>query len=128
MATISDPNPPATIIEQTGDITTDSVVDVVMTGMTLTPAAGTYAVFLSGSVDHGSAGGSIETSIYSAGARVPASERRFLRGADPVTCSFACHAKVTVNGAQAIEGRWRVAAGIGTMHERTLLISEVMDV
>ena len=38
---------------------------------------------------------------------------------------FCCVAVVTVNGAQSIEGRWRVSAGTGTMYVRGLTLLKV---
>lgn len=121
------PPPAATLAAATGDITTASGTDVVATSMTQTPAAGTYLVAFSGSLDHDSNSSSIETSVWSAGSQVASSERRFVRGAGQgnVTGSFICQAKVTVNGSQAIEGRWRTSGATATMHERVLSILEV---
>ncbi len=68
------------------------------------------------------------TSIWSAGSQVSASERENKRGAGQgdVHTAFSCMARVTVNGSQAIEGRWRVDAGTGTLElGRTLAIIEV---
>lgn len=120
-------DPASSIAEATGDITTTSATDVLVTTMTITPASGTYLVWFTGSVDHSANNGSIELSIYSAGSQVAASERSFARGAGQgnVTVSFACSAKVTVNGSQAIEGQWRTPAATATMHERTLKILKV---
>ena len=41
--------------------------------MSVTPAAGTYLVWFTGSVDHSANGGSIEMSIYAGGAQNAAS-------------------------------------------------------
>lgn len=110
----------------TADTTTTSATDVLVSGMTLTPAAGTYLVWFTGSVDHSSSNDSIETSIYAGGVQNSASERRFTRGLfSNVTTPFSSVAIVTVNGAQAIEGRWRTTAATATMHERTLAILRV---
>lgn len=121
------PPPAATLAASTDDTTTASATDVVAALMTLTPAARTYLVTFSGSLDHSSNSSSIETSIWSAGSQAPSSERRFTRGAGQgnVSSSFFCQAKVTVNGSQAIEGRWRTSGATATMHERVLSILEV---
>jgi hypothetical protein len=119
--------PAATEATATADTTTTSATDVLVNAMTLTPAAGTYTVFFTGSVDHSANNGDIDTSVYSGGVQVASSERTFGRGAGQgnVTSSFCCVAIVTVNGAQAIEGQWRTSGATATMHERALTISEV---
>ena len=92
--------------------------------MTLTPVAGTYAVWFTGSVAHSVFGSSIFTSIYSGGVQFAASQRVATLG-DNDENSFACVAEVVVNGAQAIEGRWRTSIPTATMHQRVLYILRV---
>jgi hypothetical protein len=95
--------------------------------MTVTPVSGTYLVWFTGSVDNSTTNSSIFTSIYSNGAQVASSERNFRRGGSQgnVASAFDCAARVTVNGSQAIEGRWRVDAGTGSMYQRSLMILKV---
>lgn len=112
--------PSSALIGATGDITTTSTTDVIATSMIETPVAGTYMVEFSGSVDHGTNGATIELSIHVDGAQQASSERRFMRGNQNISSPFSCKARVTVNGTEQIEGRWRVSSGTGTMHERTL--------
>jgi len=106
-------------------ITTGSLTDVLATGMTLTPAAGTYLVWFTGSISHGANGESIYASIYYGVNQVAASERRYQRGNQAHGSSFACAALVTVNGAQAITGQWRTTAATATMYQRSLQILRV---
>lgn len=120
--------PDATIAEATADTTTTSTTDVLVAGMTLTPAAGTYKVSFTSSVEVTVAGATTFPSIYVAGVQEASSEREiqrtgFLGGL--LSQGFACEAIVTVNGSQAIEGRIRTTAGTATIHERTLTIVEV---
>jgi hypothetical protein len=95
-----------------------------MSGMTLTPAAGTYVVWFSGDLAH-SVAATINTSLYVGGVLVAASERAWQRGAQTVQSSFACACKVTVNGSQAIEGRWRTSGATATNNRRQLVIMRV---
>lgn len=120
-------NPASSIVEATADTTTTSGTDGVADSMTVTPAAGTYAVWFSGSIEHSSNNSTINLSIYSGGSQVAASERLFRRGAGQgdVATTFTCMAKVTVNGSQAIEGQWRTSSSTATMHQRQLLIVAV---
>lgn len=103
----------------TATITTSSNTDVVATGMTLTPPAGTYLVWFSGSAKPDTTvGGNVFMSIYAGGVQIPSSEEN-LQGAQ---APFASVAKVTVDGTQTIEGRWRVDIGTATMKQRNLTI------
>ncbi len=115
------------LIEDAVTTTTTSVTDVLMTSMTVTPAAGVYEIFFQGSVDHGSGGASIFTSIYLDGVQEASSEREFRRGGaqGDVAASFNGMARVTVDGTQAIEGRWRTTAGTATAFERQLRIKRI---
>ena len=104
----------------TDDITTTSDTDVRATGMVLTPPKGTYLVWFSGSATVQNAP-NIFLSIYSNNTQVASSEQPLVKDAP-----FACVAKVTVNGTQTIEGRWRTGDGImETMSKRNLTIMEV---
>ena len=122
--------PTTTEATATTTTTTTATTDTQTNSMTLTPVAGTYMVWFSGSVTDNTRGASIYTSIYSAGAQVAYSEQESNVGGDDVNTwigvlPFTCIAKVTVNGAQAIEGRWRVSTGTGTMYERTLTLLRI---
>lgn len=105
--------------------TTTSVTDVVIVGMTVTPAAGTYlARFCSSTVNSGNGAERNFVSIYSGGSQVPYSEVRLGisgGGVVPVTTI----AQVTVNGSQAVEARWRVIAGTGSMYQRSLILTRL---
>ena len=102
-------------------ITTTSTSAVLMSGMTVTPPAGTYLVWFTG--DFAQTTGSALTgtmAIFVAGNLVTASERSC---GDSVTAAkepFCCVARVTVTGAQAIEGRWRTTNGTIQNTRRTL--------
>lgn len=124
----ADSEPDATIAEATVDTTTTSGTDVLVSGMTLTPVAGTYKVSFTGSVEVSVSGAITFPSIYVGGVQEASSERQiqrtgFLGGT--ISQGFACEAIVTANGSQAIEGRIRTTAGTATIHERTLIIVEV---
>jgi hypothetical protein len=113
------------IAAATAGTTTTSASDVLVAGATLTPAAGTYLVWFTGSHSQ-SNNNDLYTIIYSGGSPVAASERTFNRGATTsATTSFSSTAKVTVNGSQAIEGRWRITGGTATLTQGQLMILKV---
>lgn len=107
----------------TADTTTTSAVDVLVTGMTLTPIAGTYLVWFDSGMEISGAG-TISVSIYFGGVQVADSVRTLRPGAAAPTSATSI-AKVTVNGSQAIEARWNVTAGTGTAHQRNLTVMRV---
>lgn len=109
----------------TTTITTTSTTDILATSMSITPESGTYLVIFSGSASNSSNNQSIFPSVYVDGVQVAASERRVFRLAANDGAPFACVTQATVNGAQAIEGRWRVSAGTGSMYQRTLVLVKV---
>lgn len=126
--------PPPSSFEAAGTstITTTSATDVLASGMTLTPAAGTYIAMFSGSLQHSAENQSIFTSIYVGGTQEAASERGwnntdtlFNTNGNLIVSSFASIKRVTVNGSQAIEGRWRTTAATASMFQRTLVLIEV---
>ncbi len=111
----------------TADTTTTSATDVLMNLMKLTPAAGTYLAMFSTSVEHNTNSSDVFTSIYVGGAQIAHTERKATPqnasvGSDSQGIGLASQAIVTVNGSQAIEGRWRATAATATAHQRTLTI------
>jgi hypothetical protein len=116
-----------TQVTATADATTTSASDVALSGMSITPGAGDYLIWFSGSMES-SATSTQYASIYVNGAQLGHSERRvFTEGSIPST-SFpvATHAYVTGVGAgQAIEVRWRTTGGTATMHQRTLVVQRL---
>ena len=109
-----------------GSITTNNGSDTQMSGMTLTPPAGTYMVWFTGDITDNSNGSVATPNIYVGGLTVTSSERPFTRGSTGVTASFDCVARVTVNGSQAIQGMWRASGGsTATNTRRSLAIVRV---
>jgi hypothetical protein len=67
---------------------------------------------------------SVHVAIFAGGVEVTPSNRKFVRGNQQQVAPFTCIAKVTVNGSQAVEGRWKVQSGSsGTITERSLLLT-----
>lgn len=117
-------------ISATADTTTTSTTDVLVSGMTVTPVSGTYLVWFSSSVDHSNQSVAVVVSLYSGGTLKANSVRspipRF-NGVGAITLGpvVAINGTVTVNGAQAIEIRWKTASGTATMHQRCINIVKV---
>jgi len=112
----------------TGDITTTSGSDVVASGMTLTPGAGDYLVWFSGSIEASGGNTTQNVSIYVNGVKAAHTEREIFTEESIPNSSFpvATHLYVTGVGAgDTIDVRWRTSSGTATMHERTLTVEKV---
>lgn len=110
--------------------TTTSTTDVVMTGMTITPVAGTYLVWFSASFTNNTGGDTITVSINVGGTQKADSVRTvipFESGTfgNPQTIPLATQGVVTVNGSQAIAIDWHTSGGTATVNQRTLNILRV---
>ena len=115
-------------VNATGDVSTTSGSDVVVSGMTLTPGAGDYLVWFSGSVEASGSNTTQNVSIYVNGVKAAHTEREvFTEGSIPDT-SFPVATQLYVTGVGAgetIDVRWRTSGGTATMHERTLTVEQV---
>ncbi len=114
-------------VSATADDATGSATDVVASGMTITPGAGDYHVWFSGSVES-NATSFQHVSLYLNGVQIPHTERQITTESSIPNTSFpvALHAKLTgVTGGQAIDVRWRTSAGNATMHQRTLVVTQI---
>lgn len=106
----------------TAQATTTSLTDTLLTSMTLTPAAGTYLAVFSGSMVNSANGAQrLWVSIYAAGVQDTGSERVVGVGGGAYA-SVQTQAVVTVNGSQAVEVKWRAAAGTNTAQARSLTL------
>jgi hypothetical protein len=114
----------STLLSSTGMITTTSKDFVLVPGMSATPSQGTYIVTFSGTMENDSKSKAVQVAIFADGTEVAHSKRKFQRGNVSQVAPFTCIAKITVNGSQAIEGRWKVDANSsGTITERSLLLT-----
>lgn len=117
---------PADQVSATGDITTVSATDVLMTGMTITPGLGNYLVMFSASFDHSASGGSIFVNLYNNGVLVAHTERQYTRGSQPMTIGLAFQSSPeAIPAAKAFEVRWRTSGATATVHERTFTVKEL---
>ena len=124
------PMTPADTFQATAtiDTTTISATDELVSGMTLTPGAGDYLVWFSGSVEGTASNSTQFVSIYQNGSKVNHSEREIHSEGSIAPNSFpvATHAHITSLGAsQPIEIRWRTTAPTATMHQRTLVVQKI---
>ena len=123
-------DPTADLAEATDVISTTSSSYVLAASMTLTPASGTYLVWFSGVCQHSVHIERLSTAIYSGGTLVSASEREWSgyesQNPPPGYSPFATYAKVTVNGSEAIEGRFKeMDLGTARLRQRQLMILKI---
>jgi hypothetical protein len=107
------------------NITTTSASDVVMTGMTTTPAAGTYQVIFSSWFTHSNGNATVTLSIYAGVTQSTGSIRTFVPftgaiGGANNGATGGTNAIVTVNGSQAIALEWHTSTGTATAHNGTM--------
>jgi hypothetical protein len=112
----------------TANATLNSATYTLLTGMTLSPAAGTYLALFSTSAD-GVSGSIIDTSLFVGGAQIAHTERSVTQEASIPNTAFvhAIVAKVTVTAGQAVEVRWKNSGTAGniTAYQRTLTLYKV---
>lgn len=116
----------STKVGNAGDITTTSSSMVLATGMTITPVSGTYLVWWGGPVTTDTNGNSVALAIFSGGTIEADSEQNSSWDKADFINPVMCIAKVTVNGSEAIEGRWfTVGGGTAKLFQRALMILRV---
>lgn len=101
---------------------TSSTTDVVITGLTVTPQSGTYAVFFNSDATVTQNNANITHTIYKAGAAVTDSIRR----TQSVSANFIFQQSsisiVQFNGSQACDVRVKTSQGTLTVNGRTLVL------
>lgn len=103
------------------NITTTSATDVVLTGMTVTPPAGTYLVIFGAWLTHNVGNATVTISIYIGGVQNTASIRTTLPFSGAVGSAnngmtTSTNAIVAVNGSQAIALEWHTSSATATAH------------
>jgi len=104
---------------------TSSATDVVITGFTLTPSAGTYFVSADIVTSQSTNNAVLTASVYSAGVQVTNSERVHHHAPAGGNRPTHLQAFVTLNGSQAVDIRVRTSAGTLTVNQRSLIILRV---
>jgi hypothetical protein len=109
----------------TANATTTSTSYVLMTGMTITPGAGTYLAIFSTSISNSSSGVNTFISLFSNGAQIASSETvmNFFKAND--IGDMAANKIITVAAGQAIEVKWKVDSGTGTARARVLSLVRI---
>lgn len=114
-------------------VTTTSGTYSVVSGMTTTPPAGTYLVIFTGTFRIASDGADGNFAIFKAGSVVQESVRRHFTTVtvllglinNNLQSSGTPMAKVTVDGTQLIEGRFRAASGTIACDDRSMILVRI---
>lgn len=116
-------------VSATTSTTTTSTTDVLMNAMSpATLPAGDYLVLFGTTLESNNTGANVFISIWVGGAQVADTEKMCqpqfsaggLGGSPSNDVPVETHAIVTLNGSQALEGRWRTSAGTATALRRKL--------
>lgn len=120
-----------TEVSATASATAGTGADALLTGMTITPTAGTYMIWFSCDLNSATSGVVVSLSIYIGGSQKADSLRKIMPFAGGTLTAgsqrsaAAIQGLVTVNGSQAIEIRWSASAGAPTTAARTMNILRV---
>lgn len=102
--------------------TTTSTSDVLITGFSVTPQAGTYAVFYNGSSYLTTTPKAHWWSVYKAGVKVADSERQQDTSHSNQTMVDSTMTIISVNGSQTVDVRVRTSNGSLSIYQRSLLL------
>lgn len=109
-------------IISTTPFSTSSATDVVITGMTITPQAGTYAIWISGEWQDSNASAVMRATIYNNGVAVSDSIRTYQSFGAAKSGPVYTQTISQVNGSQAIDFRINTSSGTLTVNARSLLL------
>lgn len=99
-----------------------STTDVLVTGMTITPSSGTYAVIVSASMQSSGASSLISGSLYKAGSIIADSSRPFRVPGSNTACVYSTLTVSTFNGSQACDLRVNTSSATMTVNQRSMLL------
>ena len=108
----------------TATVSTTSTTDVLMTGMTVTPAAGTYLVMFSSWCNQSNGADTIVISLYNGSTLQTGTTRSLIPFPNNLLVStlnipVATQAIMTATGSAAISVEWHVNGGTGSCYDRT---------
>lgn len=117
--------PAAQEVSSTSGMSIASTTDVLITGMTITPPAGTYRVHFDAAVSATTNNSTLGFAVYAGGTINTDSNKSFQFSPANAIQYIGTTGTVTVDGTQAIEIRGRRSAGTTTVRVRTMHILRV---
>ena len=121
--TFANPLPTLYEVLQTASTTNPNTSDTVITGLTLTPPAGDYTATFDSTVDSTTNARLHTFSIYVNGVQVASTVRTIFTDTAKYQSISIKSGKLTVNGSQAIDVRWAMSAGVGTIYQRIFTLT-----
>ena len=120
-------NPLPTVLEVLGTstLTTASASDVVLTGVTLTPTVGTYVVDFTTYITNSTNDTAVTFSVYVNGVQVASTIVENSAHSTRAQNVSVTSGKIAVTGTQAIDIRWRTAAGTASAFNRVFRLTQV---
>ncbi len=108
-------------VSATASTNTTNTSDALMSGMTLTPTAGTYLGLFNTDCSSSADDATISASIYLNGVQLSETERSIVPRSNGANGRglLATQAVVSPNGSEAVEVRWKVSSGTGTANNRS---------
>jgi hypothetical protein len=111
-----------TEVTSTATNTTTSLTDVLIPSMTMTPGAGNYKAMFSAVWRGSTSSVNVTFSYYVNGVLVAASERATRVTAGGADMTMTMIKLLTAGAGQAVEVRWRVSTGTGTIINRNFIL------
>jgi hypothetical protein len=112
------------IVSTTGFVTS-STTEVLITSFTVTPQAGTYAVWVSMAMQSTASGSTLAASIYKAAVQVADSTRNSRVAASNANIVWSTMSIIQVNGSQAIDVRASTSSASLTVGARSLMLIRI---
>lgn len=110
------------VVETDTMFMTSSSTDVLITGFTVTPVTGRYAVWFSSDIDISQNNRLADCTIYSDGVASADTKRTVQGVSSNFNSNFQTLGEVIVNGSQMVDVRVAITAGNLTINGRTLLL------
>ena len=122
--TVIPPEPEVTEVTSMSDVTTVSLVDVLLEGMTIIPGEGDFLIFFSGTCQNDDDDGVVTVSLYR-------NYNLLVRSISQTNDNknrkqfVSTMAYSTFLAGQPVQVRWNVAKGLGTFHHRRLIVQKI---
>lgn len=118
-------------VTATAIATTSSTTPSTVPGMTITPPAGTYVAIFGTWGGHAANNAELNVGLAVDGVDILSAERRWggTGQSDNMSATLVSHKRITVDGTEEIQGRFRrrLGSGLVAVYDRVLLLIEVAD-
>lgn len=102
--------------------TTTSSTDVLITGMTVTPVTGRYAVWFSSDIEISQNNRLADVVLYKGGTEIPRTRREVQGVSSNFKAAFTTIGEISVNGSEALDVRVLISSGSLDVNQRRLIL------